>query len=525
MTAIVLACDHRGVTEQFRSRLAEHIGLELVEVVEDGRMLLDTLDRVQAEVLVLHAELGPLPALDLIRDTAMTRPHLGIVLLTEDLRPESYARAMEAGARGVLGTSFSLEELVDRIDSAASWSRLVSSHLSGERGLGSGRRGRLVTVSGAKGGVGSSMLATLLALAGQRQGLSTALVDLDLQNGDIAHLLGIRTRRTVLDLVDVAGEMSARSLGETAYLHTSGVRVLVAPEHGEHAEDMTARAARLIVANLRMQVDLVVVDCGAQVDDGTAVAVEQSDTVVLVATPDVPALRSARRRIEMWERLQVARADDVQVVLNKVHRRAEIQPDVAEQVLGRPVVRPPVPLEEREAEEMVNGADVSLGRPGRIVRAAAEVARHLWVTEPPDGAAPPAEPGAARAHGAVGRRRRVESRADRRAERRAGRGQVMVETPVLVSLLLLFSLMLLQMLFWGWTHVVTRGVAHEVARVAAVGGDTCQAAQDKVSGGWAVAGCPEIGGSRVGVTVTTPTFLPWIGELPVHVETSYVSED
>lgn len=519
MTAIVLGCSHGGVTEQFRSRLAENVDLELVEIVEDGRMLLEALDRVQPDVLVLHADLGPLPALEQVRDTAMTRPHLGIVLLAEDLRPETYARAMEAGARGVLGTSSSLEELTDRIDAAAGWSRLVSSHLSGELGVGGGRRGRLVTVSGAKGGVGASLVATLAALAAQRQGLTTALVDLDLQNGDVAHLLGIQTRRTVLDLVDVAGEMTARSLGETSYLHDSGLRVLVAPEHGEHGEDMTARAARLILANLRMQVDLVVVDCGAHVDDATAVAVEQSDTVLLVATPDVPALRSARRRLEMWERLQIAKPEDVGVVLNKAHRRLEIQPDVAQQVLGRELVQPVVPFEQREAEEMVNGAVVGLDRGGRLAKSVVELARSASlfvrpgevdaIREPVPG---PAAPGTRRNGG--GRRRRPE------------RGQVMVETPVLVSLLLLFALMLLQMLFWGWTQVVTRGVAHEVARVAAVGGDTCAAARDKVTAGWDVDGCPLVdeGSSTVGVTVTTPTFLPWIGELPVHIETSYVSE-
>ncbi len=520
MTAIVLGCNHRGVTEQFRSRLAENVDLELVEIVEDGRMLLETLDRVQPQVLVLHADLGPLPALDLVRDTAMARPHLGIVLLSEDLRPEVFAGAMEAGARGVLGTSFSVEELSDRIDAAASWSRLVSSHLSGELGVGGGRRGRVVTVSGAKGGVGSSLVATLLALSVQRQDRSVALVDLDLQNGDIAHLLGIQTRRTVLDLVDVAGEMTSRSLGETSYLHDSGLRVLVAPDRGEHAEDMTSRAARLILANLRMQVDVVVVDCGAHVDDATAVAVEQSDTVLMVTTPDVPALRSARRRLEMWERLQIARADDVGVILNKAHRRLEIQPDVAQQVLGRDLLQPVLPLEEREAEEKVNGAGDGVQRPGRLSRAVAELARHASLhvapgqdeVPVPEAAVPAAR--AARRNGG-GRRRRTDQ------------GQSTVETPVLVALLVLFSMMLLQMLFWGWTQVVARGVVHEVARVAAVGGDTCTAARDKVSAGWDVAGCPDVdrSSSTVRLTVTTPTFLPWMGELPVHAETSYVSEE
>ena len=511
--SIILGCADAAIAEQLRTNLAENVELELVDIVEDGRGLISAIDRSQADVLVLHEGLGPVPALEQVRDTAMSRPHVGIVLLTADPTPETYARSMEVGARGVLAVPFTLEELSDRLDAAAGWSRLVRSHLAGDALVTAGQRGRLVTVTGAGGGVGTSLIATLIAMHSQRNGLRTALVDLDLQNGDIAHLLGIRPRRTILDLAGVAGEITPRSLSDTAFRDDTGLLVYVAPEHGELAEDMSARSARLIVANLRQQVDVVIVDCGNHVDDVTAVAVEYSDTVVLVATPEVPSLRSGRRRMELWERLQIAKSEDVQVILNRTDRRTEIQPDVASEILGRPLVDPPVPNEVREAEYLVNGARVGIDRPGRLTRAVGAVTASLGLVAGSAGSAP-MDPVVTGKRPRRGRAQRSQS------------GQVMVETPVVVALLLLFSLMLFQMLAWGWTHVVAEGVANEVARTAAVGGDTCRVARSSVTSGWGLAGCPRVqrGGGDVSVTVTTPTIVPGLGSLPVRVTTSYVRE-
>lgn len=502
--SIVLGCADRGVAEQFRTRLAENVDLELVEIVEDGRDLLQAVDRGEADVLVLHEGLGPVPALEQVREIAMARPYLGIVFMAADARPEIYAQAMEAGARSVLTAPYSLEELTDRIDAAAGWGRLVRSHLAGEILGAGGERSRVVTVSGAKGGVGSSVVAAMLAHAAQRSGRSTVLVDFDLQNGDVAHLLGIQARRSIVDLAEVAGEINVRSLNEIAYRDSSGLAVLVAPEHGERAEDMTARAARLILSALRLQYDLVVVDCGAHVDDAVAVAVEQSETRLLLVTPDVPTLRAARRRLDLWQRLQIAKPEDVTVVFNRHSRKREIQPDGAAHALGLPLARTTIPLEEREMEELVNTSRVTDAPAGRAVRAVVALAEEL------DLLAPAQEP-----RRGARRRRRDES------------GQVMVETPVVIGLLLLFAMFLFQMLAWGWTHLLAENTAQEAARVAAVDDDTaaCRAAEETVTLGWDLGACSvDRSGDRVRVELTTPTVVPGLDGLRVRMSTSFLSE-
>ena len=97
--------------------------------------------------------------------------------------------------------------------------------------------GRVVTVVGAKGGVGTTTVATHLALAARELGEpAVCLVEYDLQAGDLRAFLDLPYRRSVVDLVPVADELTARHLTEALYTHASGLRVLLGPQEGEQAE-------------------------------------------------------------------------------------------------------------------------------------------------------------------------------------------------------------------------------------------------------------------------------------------------
>lgn len=502
--SIVLGSADRVVTEQFRSQIAENLELEVVDIVEDGRHLIETVDRTEADVLVLHESLGPIPALEMVRETAMSRPYLGIVLVVAEGNSEIYAQAMEAGARSVLTTPFSHDEVSERLEAAAGWGRLVRSHLSGEINAQGSGRSTVVTVSGSKGGVGSTLIASVLALAAQRAGTKTCLVDLNLQSGDVGHLIGVQSRRSVVDLAEVSGEINVRSVNETVFRDPSGLHVLVAPDHGERSEDMSTRSARLILSTLRLQYDLVVIDCGSHVDDATAIAVEQSDVRLLVVTPDILSLRAGRRRLEMFERLQIAKPEDVSVVLNQAARKHEIQPDAAAQILGQPLVEQTLQLAERETEELSNTGRLGDARGGRWVSDVVNLGASLEIVPRQAQAAP------------------------RKRRRRREAGQVMLETPVIIGLLLLFTLFLFQMLAWGWTHVIAQNAVQEAARVASVDDDraTCDAASDRMSLGFTLEDCSvSRTRDRVFVEVDTPTIVPGLGSLTVSSDTSFVEEE
>ncbi|MEU3602190.1 P-loop NTPase [Streptomyces sp. NPDC006798] len=328
--------------------------------VGDSTSLLDLLARLAAEsldelpeVVLVHERIGPVPALEVVRDVALRFPAVGVVLVTVDAGPGLYSAAMDSGARGLIGLPLSYEELAQRVQSAAAWSTGVRRHLGHAGELVAGSGGTVVTVSGAKGGVGTTVTAVQLALAARASGRTVALVDLDLQAGDVASYLDVQFRRSVADLAQIS-DISPRVLQDALFAHPTGVGLLLAPAEGERGEDVGDRAVRQIVSALRGRHEVVIVDCGTLMTGGNAAAIEMADTTVLVTTPDVVAVRAAKRMVRMWDRLQIRKAEETVTVVNRHTRSTEIQPPLIERITGTKVARATVPAGFKELQPVID---------------------------------------------------------------------------------------------------------------------------------------------------------------------------
>ncbi|MDF3292094.1 AAA family ATPase [Streptomyces silvisoli] len=395
--------------------LSQLPGAEPAAAVPDSTTLLNTLGSLAAsgveelpEVVLVHEDIGPVPALELVREVALRFPAVGVVLLCADHGPALYSAAMDAGARGVIALPLSYDELAPRVQTAATWATGVRRHLGAGEETFTG--GTVVTVSGAKGGVGATVTAVQLALAARASGRSVALADMDLQTGDIASYLDVRFRRSIADLAEI-NDISARVLADAMFTHSSGIALLLSPAEGEQGEAVTDRAARQIVTALRARYDVVVVDCGSQLSGASAVAVEAADTALLVTTPDVVAVRAAKRMVRLWDRLQVRKPQDTCVVVNRYSRHTEIQPALIERITGTRAARSTVPAAFKELQSVVDSGRMhELDGRSTVKQALWSLAAELGIV----GDAGRGGPAAAE---------RTPHRLGRRAERRAiGRG-------------------------------------------------------------------------------------------------------
>lgn len=509
---ILLATASERTRQRVGHMLAEAENLRLAHVAADGDGVEDTLSRISGIDVVLVDE-----ALDGGRGHAVARavgasnPLVGVVLLVESAGPEQFAAAMESGARSVISESSSLPEIVARLEAVAQWSAAARTAVSSE--LSGGRGGRVVAVAGAKGGVGASTVALLVAqaLTGPR---TVSVIDFDLQSGDLAAYAGVHTRRSVVDLVDIASEMSGRVLRETSYDIEGGLRLLPAPNEGERAEEMTAEAARALVNALRYQFDVSVIDVGSRLDDSTALVLEYADVALLVATPDLPALRAARRSIAMWERLAVRNPSEVDVVLNRRSNRSEVQESLANRIVDAPVSLV-IPDGGSVFESAMNTASIlSASTPAHA--AAGKVAALLergTVERGSEGELVPA--GAADGVAAPTEKRRGRRG---RAGRRGGSdsGQSLVELPVAFGIGLLLFLVAAQCLGWGAGFLLARNAAQEGARTIGIAEAYDSASVDaaradalgELSGPWRSRASVDVGPDRVKVEITTPTIVP-----------------
>jgi pilus assembly protein CpaE len=489
---VVVAVDDQPLAAELAALLDESGELRAVDTVTTSGDALAAAGRSDVDVIVVHEGVGPMPALDLAREIGTHHPHVAVVLIVREGTAAMLAAAMEVGARGLLTLPLTLDDVHSRVATAASWSRTVRRHLTGELvDLAAAGGGTMIAVAGAKGGVGTTTVATQLALMVAADGRQrrVCLVDLDLQKGDVAGLLDVTHRRSIADLVELADDLTARSLEEALFVHSSGLRVLLAPLEGERGEYVTDRAARQILGAIRSRFDIVVVDCGATVSEASAVAVEMADRVLAVVTPDVLALRAARRLVRMWGRLQVRKEDDLAVLLNRASKRNEVQPDFARKVAGAPMASTVLPAAFRHLEVAVNSGvpeqldDVPLRRSIR------ELGHELDVLA----AAGPAR---------------------RRRKRRGDDGQVAAEMVGVTFLVMLVMLAVVQAVLAGFTYVLASHAANEGVRRQIVGDPASavyQAARNRLMGAWRTNFTPgdvEQGSDYVRVHLRVPGVLP-----------------
>lgn len=486
--------------------------------VPDSTALLDSLARLAAdsldelpEVVLIHERIGPVPALDLIRDLVLRFPAVGVVLITADTSTGVLTAAMDSGARGIVTLPLGYDALAERVQAAASWSSGMRRHLgSGAPELYAGPGGTLVTVTGSKGGVGATLTSVQLALAARASGRTVALLDLDLQSGDVASYLDVQFRRSVADLAAIA-DINPRVLQEAVYAHDTGLSLLLAPAEGERGEEVTDRVARQVLGALRARHDVVIVDCGSQMNAATAAAVETADQALLLVTPDVVSIRAAKRMVRLWDRLQIRKAEETLTVVNRHSRGTEIQPSLVEKVTGTRVARVTVPAAFKELQSVVDA--------GRLqdLDAKSTVKQALWALA--------GELGLVVAHegGGGGRRRKPASDRGALLLRRKGgdRGSVTLEFAGMFPLLLAVMAILWQCVLYGYTYSIAGNAADEAARAGtaayalnpAAAPGACQDAGSKnLPGAWSDGVTIECGpeGSVMKATVTAdvPLFFP-----------------
>ncbi|MFF1922408.1 CpaE family protein [Streptomyces sp. NPDC058221] len=410
-TRILPAVGDADAARSVTTLLSQLPDAEPAAPVGDSTQLIDTLARLAGEsldelpeVVLVHERIGPVPALELIREVSLRFPAVGVVLITVDASPGLFSAAMDSGARGLVTLPLSYEELVNRVQSAAQWSVGVRRHLGASGDVFTGPGGTVVTVSGAKGGVGATVAAVQLALAAQASGRTVALVDMDLQSGDVASYLDVQFRRSIVDLAAIT-DISPRVLSDAVFSHSTGISLLLAPGDGERGEEVSDRAARQIVSALRSRYEIVVIDCGGQMNGANAAAIEMADTALLVTTPDVIAVRGAKRIVRMWDRLQIRKAEETTTVVNRFNRNTEIQPPLIQKITGTKIAGTAIPANFKELQSAVDAGRMHELDPKSIVKQALwALAGELGLVRTPERAESGAK--ARNDRGSIGRPRR-----------------------------------------------------------------------------------------------------------------------
>jgi pilus assembly protein CpaE len=186
-----------------------------------------------------------------------------------------------------------------------------------ERAGGQARLSRVIMVSSTKGGTGKTSIAVNLAVALVELRLRTLMIDLDVQFGDVGIVLGLdRPAKTLYDLTASPGELDAEKLRGYVLRHASGLHILPAPLRPEVGESIDAAKIAAVLQVARGMYDAIVVDTAPLFDGPMLTALDRSDQLLLVSTPDVPSMKNIRLALQTLELLGFP-LDRVALVANR----------------------------------------------------------------------------------------------------------------------------------------------------------------------------------------------------------------
>ncbi|QWC85656.1 AAA family ATPase [Nocardioidaceae bacterium] len=284
----------------------------------------------------------------------LSRPALSVVLVRESALTSTLAGAMQSGIREVVETEDvpGLKRAVER--SRALWASLHGA--SSERAL---RSGRVLTVYSPKGGVGKTTTATGVATALAGSGSRVVVLDLDLSFGDVALALGQLPTRSLFDAVLAEAHVDWNLVEPLLTKVSDHLAVLAAPPRLDAKDQISARLVAGVISTLKDQFDFVVVDTGPLLDEQVLQALDDCDECLLVATPDVLALKNLKVALETLDLLNIAPGHRW-LVLNKADQLHGVPKDKVEALLGQSVtvevpVSPDVVRSVNEGDDRLSG--------------------------------------------------------------------------------------------------------------------------------------------------------------------------
>ncbi len=255
-----------------------------------------------------------------------------IVLLVTDTGPALVEAAVAAGFDDVLVLPQSTETISFAIRKAGhSGGRVAESAADGRSG------GQVITVFSPKGGTGKTVVSTnLAAYLASKSRKRVLLIDLDLQFGDAAIMLGIDPQRTMHDLVLAPGDLDAGKLAGYTTRHRSGLDILAAPMLPEHAELVTEAKVMRLIEVAREAYDLVVIDTSPFFYGPMLALLEPTDQLLLLCGLDVPTLKNVRLSLRTLELLGFP-PSRTNLVLNRVTSDVGLSKEDVQVALGIPV--------------------------------------------------------------------------------------------------------------------------------------------------------------------------------------------
>jgi len=347
----VLIVDDQEDTRRNVARLLQFENdINVVGTARTGQDAINQTVALDPDVVLMDInmpDMDGIEATELIQEQA---PISQIVILSVQGDTNYMRRAMLAGARDFLTKPPKSDELVSVIRRAGAKAKAIRSDVQyigrGTGGLKDPRgttiqlsgNGKIIAVYSPKGGVGSTTIATNLAVTLHSAETPAVIVDGSLEFGDVQVFLNERGRTSIIDLTPNADQLDAELVEEVVLHHKdSGIDIISAPPNPIDAEQVSGSDFVKVLKFLIRLYSYVIVDTHSYLSDVTIDTLDASDLMVMVSSQDIPSIINARSMLQLLINSLGVQKNKILLVMNRFDKQIAISPDKVSHNLGHKV--------------------------------------------------------------------------------------------------------------------------------------------------------------------------------------------
>jgi pilus assembly protein CpaE len=346
----VLIVDDQDETRKNIARLLQFENdINVVGTARTGKDAIKQAVSLDPDVVLMDINMPDMDGIEATERIQEQAPVSQIVILSVQGDTNYMRRAMLAGARDFITKPPKSDELVTVIRRAGAKAIAIrkESQFMG-RGTGSliDPRGTTITLSGLgkivavyspKGGVGTTTVATNLAVTLHSSETPVIIVDANLQFGDVVVFLNERGRTSVVDLTPIADQLDPEIVRDVVIHHeSSGIDILSAPPHPEDAERISGAQFVKVLQFLARLYSYVIVDTDSGLSDVTLDTLDNSDLLVMISSQDIPAIINTRMMLTLLTNLGIDK-QKILLVMSRFDKQLAITPEKVGHNLGHKV--------------------------------------------------------------------------------------------------------------------------------------------------------------------------------------------
>ena len=334
--------------------------IEVVGTAANGREGVELAAKLLPDVVLMDINMPEMDGIAASEAISAQSPNVQVVMMSVQGEADYLRRSMLAGAREFLIKPFSGEELVTsihRVNQFAAARRVVALPPPITPTIAAPppppRGSKIIAILGSKGGSGASTVAVNLAVALREETKArVALVDANLEFGDIGVLLNLPNNRTIADLASGTAEIDEEVLDGTMAGHSSAIKVLLAPSRPELAELVKPEHLKRILELLDKSYEFIIIDLWKSFQETTIFFLDHADLILLISTADIPAIKNTKLFFELTEQLGYP-ANKTIFILNKNDGRTGISTKDIEASIKHPISLL-LPKDERSTAIAIN---------------------------------------------------------------------------------------------------------------------------------------------------------------------------